>query len=105
MITYTQMAQFVSVIRNKSISKAAEELFVAQPAISATIKKIEKELNIDLFTYENKQLHLTKEGEEAYKIIAEILNLYQRLDGLSTSTIPSRATKKNILLFCITKCS
>ena len=93
-ITYTQMAQFVSVIRNKSISKAAEELFVAQPAISATIKKIEKELNIDLFTYENKQLHLTKEGEEAYKIIAEILNLYQKLDGLSTNTIPSRAIKK-----------
>ena len=99
MITYTQMLQFVSVVRNNSISKAADELFVAQPAISASIKKIETELGIDLFTYESKQLYLTKEGEEAYKIIAEILNLYQRLDGLSTNTIPSRAIKKTFSYF------
>lgn len=58
MITQNQMTQFVTVVRNHSITKAAEELFIAQPAISATIKKIEKELSVDLFTYENKQMHL-----------------------------------------------
>ena len=39
MITYTQMLQYATVVRNKSITKAAEQLFVAQPAISSTIKK------------------------------------------------------------------
>ena len=41
MITYTQMLQYATVVRNKSITKAAEQLFGAQPAISSTIKKIE----------------------------------------------------------------
>lgn len=84
MITQNQMTQFVTVVRNHSITKAAEELFIAQPAISATIKKIEKELSVDLFTYENKQMHLTPEGEKVYAIMKDILALYQQLDEFST---------------------
>lgn len=84
MITQNQMIQFVTVVRNHSITKAAEELFIAQPAISATIKKIENELSVDLFTYKNKQMHLTPVGEKVYAIMKDILALYQQLDEFST---------------------
>ena len=93
MITYTQMLQYATVVRNKSITKAAEQLFVAQPAISSTIKKIENELNIQLFTYENKQLRLTEAGEKVYTIFSEILALYSQLDTIQhdyTSSITAR---------------
>lgn len=99
MITYTQMIQFVAVVRNKSITKAAEELFIAQPAISSTIKKIETELNIDLFTYNNKSLQLTSSGESAYKIISEILGLYQKLENISMQNLASTSSNKKIFSF------
>lgn len=83
MITHNQMVQFVAVVRNHSITKAAEELFIAQPAISATIKKIEKDLNINLFSYTNKQMCLTEEGEQVYKIICNILSLCEELATIS----------------------
>lgn len=85
MLTYNQMKQFVTVVRNHSITKAAEELFIAQPAISATLKKFEQELAVDLFSYENKQMHLTNEGEKVYRIICEILELYQQLENFSAT--------------------
>lgn len=96
MLTYNQMIQFVAVVRNHSITKAAEELFVAQPAISATIKKIESELSITLFFYENKQMFLTEDGEEVYKIISEILALYSQLDIFSKQKEPTSLYKKSV---------
>jgi len=88
------MTQFVAVVRNKSITKAAEELFVAQPAISATIKKMESELGMNLLHYENKQLYLTPEGEQVYKIITEILSAYLQLENFSDTkkTIKDQAS-------------
>ena len=51
MIMHNQMVQSVAVVCNHSVTKAAEELFIAQPAVSSTIKKIEIELNVGLFYY------------------------------------------------------
>ena len=42
MLTYNQMIQFITVARNRSFTKASENLMVAQSAISANIKKISK---------------------------------------------------------------
>ena len=96
MITYTQMLQFVTVVRNKSFTKAAEQLFVAQPAISSTIKKIENDLNIQLLNYENKQLILTEAGERVYEIFSEILALYSKLEDLSGDTVSSTNIRRHV---------
>lgn len=96
MITYTQILQFVTVVHNKSITKAAEELFVAQPAISSTIKKIENVLNVQLFTYENKQLRLTEAGEKVYKIFSEILALYSQLDTIQHNNASNITTRRQL---------
>ena len=45
----SQLNYFRVVARHEHISHAAEELMVAQPALSATIGKIEKELGVPLF--------------------------------------------------------
>lgn len=81
MLTHNQMAQIVAVARNHSITKASEELYVAQPAISATIKKAEEMLGTKLFYYQNKQMYLTKNGEQIYEILVEIMSLYQKLEN------------------------
>ena len=55
MITLNQMHHFISVARNYSITKAAEELYIVQPAISTSLKKIETEIGTNLFYYKSKK--------------------------------------------------
>lgn len=58
-----QMEFFLQVVTEKSFTKAAQKLFVAQPAISKSIQKLEKELGVYLFKRGEKSIALTAEGE------------------------------------------
>lgn len=58
-----QLQIFRSVAQHLSFSKAAEELFIAQPAISIAIKKLENELDTPLFNRATKRVNLTPEGK------------------------------------------
>ena len=80
MISVNQLFHFIHVVQTGSISKAAENLFVAQPAISKSIKRIETELQIKLFELDKKRLKLTNDGENIYKIATEIVSSYQKLE-------------------------
>lgn len=60
---------FYVVAKCGNISHAAEELFISQPAVSKSIKTLEKSLNILLFTRNSKGVSLTKEGEILFKYI------------------------------------
>ena len=65
---------FLKVVETGSISKAANELFISQPALSQQLKKLEKEFNAKLFTRSNKGIELTKEGKIVYKYFFFIIN-------------------------------
>lgn len=58
-----QLQIFRSVAQHLNFSKAAEELFIAQPAISIAIKKLEMELDTPLFNRASKRVSLTPEGK------------------------------------------
>lgn len=60
---------FYFVANNESISKAAEQLYITQPALSRSIKQLEDELGCCLFTRTPKGVRLTKEGEILYEYI------------------------------------
>ncbi|WP_198013871.1 LysR family transcriptional regulator [Desulforegula conservatrix] len=64
---------FLSVAETGNLTKAAQQLFTSQPAISAHIKAIEEELGIALFSRNAKGMILTKEGamlkDEASKVL------------------------------------
>lgn len=73
--------------KSKSISKAAENLFMSQPNLSRAMKELESSLNIQIFERTPKGMKLTVQGEEflhyAKKILAEvdeIENLYLNED-------------------------
>lgn len=61
---------FSIVSRNKSFSKAAQELFMTQSAVSQAIMKLENELEIQLFYRTSKGIVLTNEG----KLLSEYIN-------------------------------
>lgn len=80
-----QIQYFLTAARHLSFSKAAQELFVSQPAISRQIIALEKELGCPLFERMNKSIALTANGEmffaffEKYKTELYDLKLRARL--------------------------
>lgn len=61
---------FYTTARCGSISQAAKELFISQPAVSKSIKKLEKQLDTTLFLRNTRGVSLTDEGELLYKYIS-----------------------------------
>lgn len=67
---------FYLVARYKSFTKAAQELYISQPAVTQTIKKLEEQLNIKLFNRSsNGAITLTTAGEVVYYYAEKIFNL------------------------------
>lgn len=67
---------FYEVGKAGNITKASETLFISQPAVSQTIKKLEEELSIKLFSRNKKGVTLTKLGKEIFdKVENAILSL------------------------------
>lgn len=69
-----RLRYFIRVAEHQNFSKAAEDFFIAQPAMSQQIQRLEQELDTTLFLRNAKQTVLTKTGciflEDAKKIVA-----------------------------------
>ena len=66
---------FEASARQLSFTRAAEELFVTQAAISHQIKSLEEHLGIKLFMRKNRALLLTEEGQSYFLDIKDVFNL------------------------------
>ena len=76
---------FYTVAKHKHMTKASEELFISQPAISQSIKKLETQLGGTLFIRSNKGMELTSEGEMFYEYIKGALELINNAENEFTS--------------------
>ncbi|NQY64356.1 MAG: transcriptional regulator GcvA [Alteromonadaceae bacterium] len=65
---------FEASARQLSFTRAAEELFVTQAAISHQIKSLEEHLGLKLFMRKNRSLLLTEEGQSYFLDIKDIFN-------------------------------
>lgn len=82
-IVYLKYA--VTVAKAGSLSKASEELFIAQPNLSRAIKELEKDLGITIFDRNSKGVTLTPDGERLIsygkKILKEIDDVERQFKG------------------------
>ncbi|PWA12330.1 LysR family transcriptional regulator [Pueribacillus theae] len=78
---------FITVVEKKGFTKAAEALYVGQPALSKTIQKLEQELKVTLFDRSSKKIQLTDEGKVLYEkskeILAKVTSIPESLHELS----------------------
>lgn len=72
-----QLEYFVRIVEEKSFTKAAEKLFISQPALSKSIRSLEKELDVTLFKRDPRELSLTDEGETVYRFALDVLDYWQ----------------------------
>ena len=70
----------VEIARTKSISKAAENLYMAQPNLSRAVKELEEALGITIFKRTSKGITVTPEGEEFLRY-----NIYCRSNHIQNS--------------------
>src|ERR1051325_6046916 len=64
---------FEAAARTLSFTKAAEELFITQSAVSRQIKALEDHLGIKLFERRPRALALTESGQTLHRISADVL--------------------------------
>src|SRR6267154_5816664 len=94
---------FEAAARHESFTRAAEELFVTQGAVSHQVKALETELGIKLFNRERQRLVITEAGREYLAVVRDALDrialgterLLQRQNSgvLTVSTSPDFAAK------------
>lgn len=65
---------FYEVCKYKSISQAAKQTFTTQPAISKAIKKLESDLNVQLFVRNRDGIELTAKGKELLFFVEQSFN-------------------------------
>lgn len=107
-----QLEAFVQVSESGSFSKAAKELFLTQPTISAHISSLEKELNVRLFIRNTKEVSLSDDGKDLYRYAKQITDLEKAIeerfymdsdDGkhfitIAASTIPAQYLLPKVLM-------
>jgi len=78
LLPFKALLVFEAVTRNRSFTKAAEELNVTQSAISHQIKNLEDYFGVKLLDRSGPTIALTEEGEILYKDLAQAMSLLKR---------------------------
>ena len=70
----------ISIAENASISKAAKELFITQPALTKYLNKLEADLGVRLFDRSISPLQITYAGELYVQEGRKIIEMHKRLN-------------------------
>lgn len=87
-MTLQQMKYVICVADRGSMNEAAKALYISQPSLSGTIKELEKEIGVKIFTRSNKGIELTTEGSEFIGYARQTLEQYRFMENryLGTSS-------------------
>lgn len=80
MLNVQQLATFVTVISEGSMTAAADKLFLTQPAVSQQIRNLEDELGVELLVRGVRQIKATPQGEVLYENAKRILQSVQKAE-------------------------
>lgn len=79
-MTLRHMRIFVCAFQHSSITKAAEELHLAQPSVSLAVKELEEYYGIRLFERMGRRIYPTEVGKEFYGYALHIVSLFDSME-------------------------
>jgi DNA-binding transcriptional LysR family regulator len=102
LVSLHQMSVFRAVARHLSFTRAAEELYISQPAVSAHVRELERLYGVELFEQVGRRVRLTEAGklleeyadrllalvEESRRALEELKGLERGHLAVGASTIP-----------------
>ncbi|MCD8205244.1 MAG: LysR family transcriptional regulator [Clostridia bacterium] len=92
-MTLQQLKYFVKIAECGSITEAAQELFIAQPSLSSSVKMLEQEFDIMLFTRSARGIALTPEG---YEFLAYARDILEKEDTLNEHFLAGHVHKRQL---------
>ena len=108
MANYEHYKIFCKIVECQSISKAAEKLYVSQPAISLAVKQLETTLNVKLFFRNQRGVNLTMEGRLLYDYVKQGCNMIRageeklkEIDTLEVGEISIGASDMTLRFFLL----
>ena len=78
--TLHQLKIFHKISQVQSVTKASEELYLTQPAVSIQLKKFQDQFSVPLFEVVGRQLYITEFGKEIAETAEKILNEVQAIN-------------------------
>ena len=78
-MTFTQLRCFIEVARQLNFARAAETLYISQPAVSRQIHALENELGVRLFDRSGRAAVLNAAGRHALPLAEQMLALYAQM--------------------------
>ena len=90
------MEYVYAVYQKKSFSKAAEALHVSQPALSTAIRKIEGELQLQLFDRSSSPIELTQAGKYYIAAIEKIMQVEEEMRAHFAQLVREQRTLINV---------
>lgn len=94
MVNLNLYKSFYDVVRYGSFTKASTNTNISQPALSYSLKTLEKELNTVLLNRKNGELKLTEEGKMLYNILVII---FDKLDTFENNIHSSNSNYEGVL--------
>jgi len=79
-MTLQQMKYVVEIAERGSMNEAAKALYISQPSLSGTIRELEKEIGITIFTRSNRGIKVTTEGSEFLGYARQTLEQYRFME-------------------------
>lgn len=104
-LDWNLLRTFVSIVQEKSISRAAQRLNLSQPAVSLALKRLETHLGQSLIERDSHRFRVTEAGELVYRDALEIYANVARLGINVRETAPEVAGKITLLLVSGIQCS
>jgi DNA-binding transcriptional LysR family regulator len=101
--TLHQLEIFYKISELKSVTKASEELFLTQPAVSIQLKKFQDQFKNPLFEVVGRKIYITEFGEEIAKAAAIVLEDLQSLNYKALSFQGELAGKLKISIVSTAK--
>ncbi|MFJ7661335.1 LysR family transcriptional regulator [Lysinibacillus sp. NPDC097162] len=89
-MTLQQLKYVIEVARSRSISKAAQKLFISQPSLSNALKELENEIGIIIFMRTNRGIVMTPEGLEFLGYARQVVEQAALLENRYSSNQPSQ---------------
>jgi LysR family transcriptional regulator, low CO2-responsive transcriptional regulator len=100
MLNYTQFRVFYHAAKHLNFTRAAAELYISQPAVTAQMKAFEAYCGFNVFKKKGRKNWITDEGQLLYKYAQELFALEQEIDGAINDM---KALKRGVLRIGTTK--
>lgn len=78
---FPQLMVFEAAARLGSVTRAAEELHLAQPTVSTQLAKLSDALGVPLIEWHRREMRLTPAGCVLYAACGELASLFGRIEG------------------------